>query len=107
MPWTTLLALDELTEGEAKPVDIDGYRLAVFLSHGQAFVLDDACPHAGASMSGGWVKDGCAVCPRHLWRFNLQDGTLDGTNAEGLRTYTTRLHEFNGRVLVQAELKMP
>ncbi|MDB5327665.1 MAG: nagAb 2 [Phycisphaerales bacterium] len=107
MPWTTLCVLDELTEGEAKAVDIDGYRLAVFLHHGQPHVLHDVCPHAGAPMSGGWIQDGCAVCPRHLWRFDLSDGKISGTGGDGLQVYITRTIEFNGRTLVQAELAMP
>lgn len=107
MSWTTLCVLDELKEGQATPVEIDGYRLAVFLHNGRPHVLDDACPHAGASMSGGWVQEGCAVCPRHLWRFELETGKLQGTESDGLRTYVSRTIEFNGRRLVQAELAMP
>lgn len=107
MSWTTLCALDELAEGEGRPVDIDGYRLAIFLHDSRAFVLDDACPHAGASMSGGWVENGCCVCPRHLWRFDLADGKLHGTGADGLGTYRTRTIEHAGRTLLQAELAMP
>ncbi|HEX8324481.1 MAG TPA: Rieske 2Fe-2S domain-containing protein [Tepidisphaeraceae bacterium] len=107
MPWTTLCEVSELTEGEARPVEIDGYRLAVFLHEGRPFVLGDACPHAGASMSGGWIEAGCAVCPRHLWRFNLADGKLHGSGADGLDTYVTRIVEHQGRALLQADLRMP
>jgi nitrite reductase/ring-hydroxylating ferredoxin subunit len=107
MPWTTLCVLNELTEGEAKAVEIDGYRLAVYLHNGKPFVLNDVCPHAGASMSGGWVADGCAVCPRHMWRFELETGKMPGMEGEALETYVSRTIEHAGRTLVQAELKMP
>lgn len=106
MPWTTLCAMDELTEGHARAVEIDGYHLAVFLHDGEPFVLDDTCPHAGASMSGGWVEQGCAVCPRHAWRFDLETGNLAG-GGEALRRYSTRLHQHDGTMLVQADLAMP
>lgn len=106
MPWTTLCEMDELTEGQAKAVDVDGYRLAVFLDKGQPFVLDDTCPHAGASMSAGWVEGGCAICPRHAWRFELTTGNLTG-GGPALRRYTTRQLDHNGRTLLQAELAMP
>lgn len=28
-------------------------------------VIDEACPHRGASLAGGSVRDGCVVCPYH------------------------------------------
>lgn len=99
--------MNELTEGHAKPVEVDGYRLSVFLHEGKPYVLDDTCPHAGASMSGGWIEDGCAVCPRHLWRFDLADGKLHGLGSDGLQAYPSRVIEFNGQSLLQAELRMP
>ena len=106
MAWTTLCEMTELTEGQAKAVDVDGYRLAVFLDKGQPFVLDDTCPHAGASMSAGWVEGGCAVCPRHAWRFELLTGILAGGGAV-LRRYTSRLLDHRGTTFVQADLAMP
>ena len=29
-----------------------------------------ACPHRGAALSQGWVRDGCLVCPYHGWRYD-------------------------------------
>ena len=63
MTWVSLCQLDELTEGAGKYVEIDGFQLAVFLDQGQAYVLDNYCPHAGGAMAGGFVENGCAVCP--------------------------------------------
>jgi nitrite reductase/ring-hydroxylating ferredoxin subunit len=43
--------------------------------HGQAVdVLADACPHLGAPLSDGQVKDACVVCPWHGSEFRLADG---------------------------------
>ena len=39
-----------------KFVEIDGFKLAVFLRDRQPYVMDDVCPHAGASLSGGHVE---------------------------------------------------
>ncbi len=30
----------------------------------------DECPHRGARLSQGWVRDGCLTCPYHGWRFD-------------------------------------
>ncbi|MFT3787686.1 MAG: Rieske (2Fe-2S) protein [Tepidisphaeraceae bacterium] len=109
--WTTLCTLDELTPGLGKYVEIGGLRLAVFLDNGIVFVMDNECPHAGGSMSGGYITDGCAICPWHGWAFKLDTGALVGTwggeQTEMLHVYKTRQLEKDGRTLVQAELPIP
>lgn len=107
MPWTSLCELDELTENEGKFVEIDGFKLAVFLKRGHPYVLDDTCPHAGASLSGGHVDDtGCAVCPWHAWAFHLDNGQLRDTPGVTIDTYKVRVVQPPGErpKLVQADL---
>src|SRR3954462_10524765 len=108
MAWTSLCALDELSEGNGKYVEVDGYRLAVFLNEGRPHVMDNYCPHAGGSMAGGYVEDGCAVCPWHNWPFRLDTGELKSSPAVEIEVYKTRLVErANASPLVQADLPMP
>lgn len=107
MPWTALCELNELKPGEGKYVSIDGFRLAVFLHEDKPHVLDDTCPHAGGPISGGYVDEGCAVCPWHYWCFDLNDGKLRGAPGVAVKTYPARIYDFNGRTLVQADLPSP
>ena len=44
---------------------------------GRRYQLDRRCPHQGADLSHGAMEDGCVVCPRHGWRFDLSDGGRD------------------------------
>jgi nitrite reductase (NADH) small subunit len=110
MAWTTLCSMDELTEGLGKYVEIDGFRLAVFLENGVVFAMDNDCPHAGGSMSGGYLSDGCAICPWHGWAFKLETGALAGSfgsdDSEMLKVYKVRRIDHEGKTLVQAELPM-
>jgi len=51
---------------------------------GCRYSVDKWCPHQGADLSQGWIEDDrYLVCPRHRWRFDLQnDGACtdnDGT----------------------------
>ena len=104
MSWVSLCTLDELTEGKGKYVEMDGFHLAVFLSAGQVNVLDSTCPHAGANLADGFVEDGCAVCPWHYWAFRLDNGQLQNSPGVAIRKYSTRLHLYDDRQYVQAEL---
>jgi nitrite reductase (NADH) small subunit/3-phenylpropionate/trans-cinnamate dioxygenase ferredoxin subunit len=107
MSWTSLCELAELTPGEGKYVEIDGFQLAVFQEGGQVFVIDNTCPHAGGNLAGGFVEDGCAVCPWHYWAFRLDNGELKDAPGVKVSTYQSRIHEHEGRKLVQADLPMP
>ena len=91
MAWTSLCQLDELTEGQGKYVEIDGFMLAVFLHQGRPYVLDNTCPHAGRSLSGGIIQDGCAVCPWHGLSFHLENGQLRDAPGVTIRTYKVKL----------------
>ena len=51
----------------------DGRRLAMFKDlKDKTCAVDDVCPHRGARLSKGRVKNGCIECPYHGWVF---DGT--------------------------------
>jgi nitrite reductase/ring-hydroxylating ferredoxin subunit len=105
MSWTTLCDLSELTENQGKYVEIDGFQLAVFLSAGQVYVMDNYCPHAGGNLAAGFVQEGCAVCPWHYWPFRLETGELRDSPGVAVKTYQTRLHKREGHSpLVQVDL---
>ncbi len=107
MSWTTLCELAELKEGQGKYVEIDQFRLAVFLHDGSPYVMDNTCPHAGAPMSQGWIdNDGCAVCPFHGWAFQLTTGNLRGGTMPAISVYPVRIKEHEGHQFVQADLVM-
>ena len=67
--------VSDIPEGEAGVAEINGKLIAIFHHNGQFFALDDVCPHMGASLAGGEVRDGVVTCPWHAWRFRLSDGT--------------------------------
>ena len=105
MPWTFLCNFDELKEGVGKYVAAAGRTLGVYLDAGQVYVLDDRCPHAGASISAGHVQNGCAICPRHDWAFKLADGYLSDSQYVRVKSYPARVvTSSHGRQQVEAEL---
>ncbi len=107
MAWVSLCDVSELHEGTGKYVEIDGFRLAVFLHLGKIYAIDNMCPHAGGSLSGGIVEDGCVVCPWHYWRFELATGALKGAPLVTIQTYPTRvLNRDTGKSLAQANLPL-
>ena len=105
MSWTSLCDLDELEDSRGKYVEIGGFQLAVFLSAGQVYVMDNTCPHAGGNLAAGFVEEGCAVCPWHYWAFRLDNGQLRDMPGVTLTTYKTRRLEREGKpTIIQADL---
>ncbi len=46
---------------------------------GKALAIEDACNHAGASLTEGGLSDdrpGCIVCPMHGYVFSMKTGEL-------------------------------
>jgi len=64
----------ELKDGEAKAVEVDGTRIALFYVGGQYYALADACPHRGGPLSEGFVEGQHVRCPWHKWEFDLATG---------------------------------
>jgi nitrite reductase (NADH) small subunit/3-phenylpropionate/trans-cinnamate dioxygenase ferredoxin subunit len=70
----TVCRVEQLSDGEARTVEVSGKLVALFKDQGQYYAIDDICPHMGASLSGGYVENGVVTCPWHAWRFRLKDG---------------------------------
>jgi nitrite reductase (NADH) small subunit/3-phenylpropionate/trans-cinnamate dioxygenase ferredoxin subunit len=70
----TVAKASEIPEGGSVVVNVRQKDVAIFRLNGVLQAIDDMCPHMGASLSGGFVEDGCVTCPWHYWRFRLADG---------------------------------
>jgi len=107
--WTTLCRIDEIEPGRAKYVEFDGRAYSVVrkkrgddeTDNDCVWIFDDACPHAGASMSYGSVQDQCFVCPVHQWAFALNGGRNPDNPAIRLPQYPCRV--FDGEVQIGQE----
>lgn len=73
--FTTVARTGDIPDGEGRAFEVAGRIVAVF-RQGDAFTaIDDTCPHAGASLSTGYLENGAVTCPWHAWRFCVKDGT--------------------------------
>ncbi len=104
MAWTALCKVSDLSEGEGRFVESGDHQIALFLIDGQVHAVQDTCPHAGASLSSGFVEDGCVVCSWHYWAFKLSDGTMASGGRAKLRVYSTRIVGEGPDAVVEADI---
>jgi nitrite reductase/ring-hydroxylating ferredoxin subunit len=57
-------------------LDYPPFHVLVALVDGQPSAIEDACNHAGASLSEGERHGGCVACPMHGYVFELATGRL-------------------------------
>ena len=101
-----VVLLDELQESRAHRVVLSGQAILLTKLDGEPHAITDICPHNGASLSEGIIRDGCVTCASHLWRFSLHDGEKQGTPEVRLRVYPTRL-TADGWVEVEVPASSP
>ena len=84
--------------GRGRAVLAHGTTIAVFRRGDSFHALDDACPHMGASLSGGKLE-GCALtCHWHHWKFDLRDGSCDQRQWAKVRVWPTKV--VDGRLMI-------
>lgn len=91
--WMKLMREDAISDGELRLARL-GVRQVVVAKQGASLrVYKNACPHAGAPLSGGHVVDGFVVCPRHQWQFRIDDGSCPAHPIYALRGYEVKIED--------------
>lgn len=84
-----------------KAVNVNGQELLLINIKGEVFACENECPHQGAPMNTGIVKDGHLSCPRHGYRFDLKTGSCLDNPAYTLKIYPVTIN--GDEILVQLD----
>ena len=100
-PWISTLPLADLpVDGTGCTVMVAEQRVALFHHEGEVHAVDDACPHAGASLGDGVISNGDVTCPFHSWHFDLKSGKNTDSLDACVAVFRTRVGD-DGVVEVQ------
>ena len=95
------LRFDELENGKAVHVDVDGTPVAVVRIDDEVFAVHDLCSHADVRLSEGivWCETKQIECIRHGSAFSLETGHPDTLPAtQPVATYPVTIRD--GEVVV-------
>jgi nitrite reductase/ring-hydroxylating ferredoxin subunit len=82
MAFERVAALAEIPEGCGLRVSLRGRTLGLYRIDAHVYAMDDACPHAGYSLSEGDLCGRHIVCPAHGWEFDVATGLAPGETDE-------------------------
>jgi len=97
--FVTVARVGDIPQERGRTFAIGDRLVAVFYVGGTYYALDDFCPHMGASLGVGDVRDGMVICDRHLWAFDLSDGTCP--DAPGLKAETFEVRVQGNEIQVR------
>jgi nitrite reductase/ring-hydroxylating ferredoxin subunit len=100
------VAFEQLALDEPLQIAYPPFNICIVKTSAGVFAIEDACNHAGASLSKGPVGDGCIACPLHGYVFALATGELLRPKrlCDPQRTFVVR--EQNGQVEIYERAPM-
>jgi 3-phenylpropionate/trans-cinnamate dioxygenase ferredoxin subunit len=72
---------------------VDGLAIALFNVMDALYAINDACPHAGASLFNGTLDGRTVQCRSHGLRFDLLTGCMQTSRNFGVRAYGIELRD--------------
>ena len=72
----TTIALDELTPGKPKRIEVNGESVCVARIGDEVFAISDTCSHSDASLSEGDITGYKIECWLHGAEFDLRSGAV-------------------------------
>lgn len=100
--FVTVAKVGEIPEGKGRRFTVGERQIAVFHVGGRHYALDDRCPHMGASLAVGELREDRVICDRHMWAFRLADGSCPDAPALQAETFEVRVRGGEIQVRVPA-----
>jgi len=75
--WVAVAKVGDLKPDQAKVVEVNGQRVALYNVDGAFFATQDTCKHAGRSLGGSVLEDGIVTCNGHGWRYDVRTGVAE------------------------------
>jgi len=95
MAWIELAHVSDLRSGCGKVIFRSGKQIALFRVNDQFYALDDACPHAGASLAAGRIEGRFVRCRGHGLKFELSTGRAKVGGLLCAASYPVRVEEMS------------
>ena len=94
MTWIKVASTNDIQEGNGKEFNINGQRIALFLSNKKYYAIEALCRHQDGSLAPGKIQGEVVECPLHFWHYNIRTGELlDYMEGVKLNTYPVEIRK--------------
>lgn len=94
MTWIKVASTNDIQEGNGKELNINGQRIALFLSNKKYYAIEALCRHQDGSLAPGKIQGEVVECPLHFWHYNIRTGELlDYMEGVKLNTYPVEIRK--------------
>ncbi|MEI6826747.1 MAG: Rieske (2Fe-2S) protein [Desulfuromonadales bacterium] len=83
--------ISEVPNFGKKVVSVSGREILLVNVKGKIYAVENECPHQGSPLTSAIVMDTFLSCPRHGYRFSLNDGHCDKHPEFVLATFPVQL----------------
>jgi nitrite reductase/ring-hydroxylating ferredoxin subunit len=90
--WLPIADTASLSEG-INPVSLEGVELVIVRKRETLSVFAGRCIHQEAPMAQGILEENHLVCSKHLWRYSLETGELEGEPGIFLQKFESQLQD--------------
>ncbi|MDX2226239.1 MAG: Rieske 2Fe-2S domain-containing protein [Verrucomicrobiae bacterium] len=91
--------VEKLPVGKCAGVVVDGTDVGLFNVDGTICAMENTCPHQGAPLTQGSMKEGVVMCPWHMWRFDVKTGKSLTAPGADMTVYEVKIE--NGEIFVR------
>ncbi len=91
--WIYVCTVAEISDAQAKMVNVNNERVAIFKYNGKLSAVHNVCKHQLGPLGEGKIIDGCITCPWHGYQYRPEDGCAPPPFSERISTYLLRLEE--------------
>lgn len=94
MTWIKVASVNDIKEGHGKELNVNGQRIALFVSKQKYYAIEALCRHQDGSLAPGKVEGEIVECPLHFWHYNIRTGELlDYMEGVKLTTYPVEVRK--------------
>lgn len=89
MKWHKLEHIDWTDEGSYSLafLKIGSDKICLLKRGNNIDAFQNKCPHAGGSLSEGWIENDLIVCPVHRHKFNVKTGRENAEHGNCIKIY--------------------
>src|SRR5688572_22645043 len=89
--YVRVVSLTDIQSAGCLPVQLERHSLALYVSDGAVYAIDNRCPHMGFPLHRGTLEDGVLTCHWHHARFDLSCGGTFDQWADDVRVYPVEI----------------